>query len=124
MDIVGFEIFVNWNEPLNLCEGVFDCFAIRNNSIPLFGKYPSKKLREKMILNKVKRVNIILDNDALSDAVNNYKILTREIPGIKVSVIKLNGKDPSELGFEKTHELIRNARLFGDEDLMEYEMSL
>jgi len=122
MDIVGFEIFVNYNEPLNLCEGVFDAISIRNNAIPLFGKYPSKKLREMMIINGTKRVNMILDNDAMDDAIKNCKMIQRL--GIEVCLVKLNGKDPSTLGFEQTHELIRNAKPLDFEDILAYELEL
>lgn len=123
MDIVGFESFVNYNYPLNLCEGVFDAIAIRNNAIPLFGKYPSKKLREKMILNGVQRVNMVLDDDAMQDAVRNYELLIKDVPGVQVSLVHLSGKDPSSLGFEKTHDMIRNAKEFDESDLLAYEMT-
>jgi DNA primase len=43
-DTVCFEMFINWNEPIVLCEGVFDAIAIRRNVIPLLGKFPSKTL--------------------------------------------------------------------------------
>lgn len=122
MDIVGFESFINYNYPLNLCEGFFDAMAIRNNAIPLFGKYPSKKLREKMILNGVERVNMVLDDDAMQDAVRNYELLVKDVPGIQVFLVRLSGKDPSSLGFEKTHNMIRNSREFDESDLMAYEL--
>lgn len=124
MNLVGFESFINYKEPLNLCEGGFDAIAIRNNAVPLFGKYPSPKLREKMIVNGVQRVNIILDDDAWSDSVKNYETLIREIPNVCIHLVKLNGKDPSKLGFEKTHELIRNSEEFTESDLFSYKMSL
>ena len=114
-DIVGFESFVNYKEPLNIVEGCFDAFAVRNNAVPLFGKYLSRKLREMMLLNHTKRVNMILDNDALDDAVKNYVRLRRD--GIEVYIVHLDGKDPSEMGFERTHELIRNAREFDEMEL-------
>ena len=41
-DTVCFEMFINWNEPIVLVEGVFDAIAIRNNAIPLLGKFPVK----------------------------------------------------------------------------------
>ena len=47
-DTVGFELFINWNEPIVLCEGVFDAIAIRNNAIPLLGKFLSKTLLKKI----------------------------------------------------------------------------
>ncbi len=121
MNIVGFESFINYKEPLNLCEGMFDAMAIRNNAIPLFGKYPSKKLREKMILYGVTKVNMILDDDAKKDAVRNYRILKREIQGIEVNIVWLSGKDPSNLGFIKTHEMIRGADPFTDTELLAFE---
>jgi hypothetical protein len=37
-DIVPFELFINWNIPLILCEGPFDAIAIKRNAIPLLGK--------------------------------------------------------------------------------------
>ena len=37
-DVIGFDLFINWKEPIVLCEGVFDAITIRRNAIPLFGK--------------------------------------------------------------------------------------
>ena len=56
-DTVGFEMFINWNEPIVLCEGIFDAIAIRNNAIPLFGKFPSKTLVMRLAEKQVKKVN-------------------------------------------------------------------
>jgi len=52
-DTVCFEMFVNWNEPIVLCEGVFDAIAIRRNVIPLLGKFPSKTLVTRLVEKKV-----------------------------------------------------------------------
>jgi hypothetical protein len=122
MDLVGFESFVNYHEPINLCEGVFDAMAIRNNAVPLFGKYPSKKLREAMVLHGTKRVNMILDNDALEDAIRNCEMMMRL--GIEVHLVYLHGKDPATLGFKKTHQLIRGAEPFTEDDLLRHELQL
>lgn len=124
MDIVGFESFVNYHEPLTLCEGVFDAIAIRNNAIPLFGKYPSPTLRANMNLFHVKRVNVVLDSDAFSDAVKLYEKLHRQVPGVEVHIVKLDGKDPSKLGFGHTHTLIRNSHEFDDTELLRYKLQL
>ena len=43
-DVIGFEMFVNWNEPIVLCEGPFDAMSIKRNAIPLFGKTIPKNL--------------------------------------------------------------------------------
>ena len=37
-DVIGFESFINWEEPITLVEGVFDAITARYNAIPLFGK--------------------------------------------------------------------------------------
>jgi hypothetical protein len=123
-NIVGFESFLNYNEPITLCEGVFDAAAIRNNASPLFGKYPSKKLREQMILNGTKRVNMILDDDALSDAIKNCELLMRDIPDVDVHLVRLPKKDPSLLGFEKIHDLIRKSRPITFGDLLAYRLKI
>ena len=122
MNIVGFESFLNYNEPVNLCEGVFDALTIRNNAVPLFGKYPSKKLQENLIHNKTKRVNIILDNDAMKDAIRNCELMIKL--GIEVALVKLDGKDPSVIGFEKIHELIRQAKPIEFRELLAYRLKL
>jgi hypothetical protein len=121
-DIIGFENQLNWEYGEVSCvEGVFDAFAVRNNAIPLFGKYPQKKLQEKLISNGIKRVNMILDNDALDDAVKNCELLWKY--GINVHLVKLDGKDPSKLGFKKVHELIKDSVPFEWENLMRYKLS-
>ena len=53
-DTICFELFVNWKEPIILCEGAFDAISIRRNVIPLLGKFPSKTLVKKLIGKKVK----------------------------------------------------------------------
>jgi hypothetical protein len=121
-DIIGFENQLNWEyDEVSCVEGVFDAFAVHNNAIPLFGKYPQKKLQEKLISNGIKRVNMILDNDALDDAVKNCELLWKY--GINVHLVKLDGKDPSKLGFKKVHGLIKDSVPFEWENLMRYKLS-
>jgi hypothetical protein len=44
-DIVGFELYINWNLPIVLVEGAIDAMTIKRNAIPLFGKtIPNTKL--------------------------------------------------------------------------------
>lgn len=124
MNVVGFESFVNYNEPINLCEGVFDAIAIRNNAVPLFGKYPSAKLREQMILNGTKQVNMVLDDDAMKDAIKNCELLTKDVPDVEVRLVRLPKKDPSILGFEKIHELIHKSRPLTFQDLLAYRLKI
>jgi len=123
-EIIGFESFINYDYPISLCEGAFDAIAIRNNAVPLFGKFPSKRLRQNLIIHGVKRVNMVLDDDALKDAIKNYELLVKDVPGITVHLVKLSGKDPSKLGFKKTHKLIREAPEFTETDLFRYKLQI
>jgi hypothetical protein len=113
MDTVGFESFINYNEPLILVESVFNAITIRRNAIPLFGKYPSKKLYEAMIVNNVKKVYVFLDSDAEKDALFVCKQLLKL--GIIPCFVSMNGgKDPNEIGFNKSWKCIEDAKEVDD----------
>lgn len=96
-DIIGFESYINWNEPITLVEGAFDAITARFNAIPLFGKTLSNKLKEKIILRKPPKVIVALDNDARTDAFNISNYLLSN--GIDGSILNMQAKDVNELGF-------------------------
>ena len=121
-DIIGFEMFVDYNQPITLVEGAFDEISIRNNAIPLFGKTLSNKLKSALISNKVQSVNIVLDNDALSDSIRISEFLLKN--SIETKLVKLDGKDPSEIGFEKTWEVINNSPVLDFESLFRLKINL
>jgi len=97
-DIIGFDLYVNWSEPIILCEGVFDAMAIKNNSIPLFGKTILPKLYKKIVENQVSHITICLDDDAFKDSIDMASKFMDN--GIEVNFVKLKGKDPSDLGYK------------------------
>ena len=107
-DIIGFELFVNWDEPITLVEGAFDAFAIRRNVIPLFGTLMSNKLKEAIVENGVGQVNIVLDNDAMKKALDISDFLEKQ--EVESRIIKLEDKDPSVLGYERITEIINNSK--------------
>jgi DNA primase len=121
-DIIGFEMFVDYNQPITLVEGAFDAIAVRNNAIPLFGKTLSNKLKSALICNTVKKVNIVLDNDALTDSIRISEFLLKN--NIETRLVKLNGKDPSEIGFTKTWELIDSTPVLDFESLFRSKLSI
>ena len=96
-DMIGFEMYINWKEPIVLCEGVFDAIAIRNNAIPLLGKFLSKTLLKKLAEKQPKEVYVALDEDARKDAIKLVKFLMDS--GIETYLLEMIDKDPSELGF-------------------------
>ena len=107
-DTVGFEMFVNWNEPIVLVEGAFDAIAIRNNAIPLFGKFPSKTLVMRLVEKQVKKVYVALDEDAKKDAIKLSKFLMDY--GISTYLLNMKDKDPSELGFKNFWKIVKNTK--------------
>ena len=119
-DIIGFDIFINWDEPIILCEGVFDAMAFKRNAIPLFGKTAPKSLQKKIIEFGVKTLYLALDNDAMSDTIKITEMFLSE--GIDVKIMVLKDKDPSELGFEKLLKSIQTTSTTKFSDLMKYKL--
>ena len=119
-DIIGFDMLINWNEPITLCEGAFDAITIKRNAIPLFGKQINPKLRIKIIEEGVKEIYICLDQDAIKNAKHIAKTFMTE--GITVHLVKLDKDDPNELGYKKITEKIHDTYQFSFEELMQMEI--
>lgn len=120
-DIIGFDLFVNWNEPITIVEGAFDAIAIKRNTIPLFGKMILDNLKIKILERKVYRINIALDKDAMTNALDMCEYFIAN--GISVYFVELPDKDPSELGFDKINNLIDNVKELTPLKLLEYKIN-
>ena len=121
-NIIPFELFINWDSPLVLCEGPFDAMAIKRNAIPLFGKNLQSKLLKKIAISKVNKIYIALDTDAIKQALKHCEYLINQ--GKEVYLVELEGKDPSEMGFESFTNLIQNTFPLTEYDVMEKKLSL
>jgi DNA primase len=121
-DIIGFEMLINWNQPIVLCEGAFDAMTIKRNAIPLFGKMINPKLQIKIIEEHVKDIYICLDTDAIRNALNIAKTFMAN--GLNVYFVKLKQKDPNELGYKRITELLQDTYTFSFDELMKIEMNL
>tara|TARA_R110000824_G_scaffold85276_4_gene212069 strand:+ start:980 stop:1909 length:930 start_codon:yes stop_codon:yes gene_type:complete len=121
-DIIPFEMFINWDLPIILCEGPFDAMAIKRNAIPLFGKNIQSSLMKKLVESKVKKIYIALDNDAMKQALKFCEQLLNV--GKEVYLVELQGKDPSELGFKNFTKLIQTVTPLTEYTLMEKKLSL
>ena len=97
-DIIPYEMYINWDVPIVLCEGVFDMMSIKRNVIPLLGKTISPKLMKKLIQDSVKKIYIALDQDATKTALEHCNTLMTM--GKKVYLVDPKKKDASEMGFE------------------------
>jgi len=121
-DIIGFDLLVNWSEPITIVEGVFDAIAVKRNAIPLFGKIILDKLKSSIINNKVKTVYIGLDSDARVKALDICQYLINN--GVTVYLIELGEKDPSELGYPGFTELYNTASPLTGSGLMMKQMGI
>ena len=115
-DVIVFDNQINWNEPIILCEGVFDSFSIKRNCIPLLGKFLLSKLKNKIIDKGVKEVTIMLDSDAIADSTKHTDYFLKN--GIKVRNIIPTDKDAGEMGFKAVSELLKGAKQTGWDDLV------
>ena len=115
-NIIPFELFVSWQKPLVLVEGVFDAISVKRNAIPLLGKIPSKELVKKLVSEKPPMVYVALDRDAKKDAIKLSKLLMDY--GIETCIIEMDGKDPSSIGFLQFWKLTENCETTKFSDLI------
>ena len=107
-DIIGFDMLINFNLPIIICEGAFDAIAIKRNAIPLFGKKISKSLYMELVRGQVKQIYLALDQDAINDSLKYAKELMAY--GKEIFLLELGGKDPSEIGFIGMTRLLQQAK--------------
>ena len=121
-DIIFFENLINWDQPIILCEGVFDAMSIRRNAIPILGKSISTSLYKKIITSKLQDIYVALDTDARDKA---YEIAEKFLnQGKRVFLINLPDKDPSEMGFKAFTELIQTAEELDLTGIMMHKLDL
>tara|TARA_B100001113_G_scaffold161267_1_gene131887 strand:- start:5 stop:919 length:915 start_codon:yes stop_codon:yes gene_type:complete len=121
-DIIGFELFVNWKEPILLVEGALDAISTKINSIPLFGKTIMNSLKRKILEKKVKTLYVALDNDAVKDSMKIVEELMNE--GIKVHMVKMTEKDPNDIGYEKFTDMKNLTEESSFRELMKYKLGM
>tara|TARA_R100000234_G_scaffold113053_1_gene87177 strand:+ start:3251 stop:4183 length:933 start_codon:yes stop_codon:yes gene_type:complete len=120
-NIIGFDLFINWDEPIVLCEGVFDAIAIKRNSIPLFGKTVPKLLMKKIYEKCTNTIYILLDRDAIKDSIKMIDGFMKN--GINVYFVNIKEDDPSDMGFYKTINLIKDTKLTSFSDLVRMKLN-
>tara|TARA_B110000977_G_scaffold160999_1_gene205674 strand:+ start:129 stop:1058 length:930 start_codon:yes stop_codon:yes gene_type:complete len=121
-DIIPFELYINWNLPLILCEGPFDALAIKRNAIPLLGKNIQSNLMKKIVTSSVEKIYIALDKDAQKQALTFCERLMNE--GKEVYLVDLQDKDPGEMGFNNFTKLIQETYPITFSGLLEKKLFL
>ena len=120
-NVIGFDLFINWDEPIVLVEGPFDAIAAKRNAIPLFGKTILSNLKKRIYEKKVTDIYIALDEDALTDSIKIVEEFMKN--GISTYLIKSREKDPSDIGFYKFIELTRKAEQFKFSDFIKLKLN-
>jgi DNA primase len=120
--LIGLEYFINWKVPVVLCEGIFDAIALKRNAVPLFGKTIPEALMMKLVQSDVKTVYLALDNDAFKSSIKYAQQLIDL--GKDVYLIELEGKDPSEIGFEGMTNYLHHAKQLTFGELLLKKMQL
>jgi DNA primase len=115
-NVICLESQINWNEPIILCEGVFDAITIKRNAIPLLGKFPSRELVQKIFMSGVTDIVISLDNDAINEALKAGEYFRKQ--GINVTMMYLKDKDAADMGYSKFYEELGKANTFSPEELL------
>ena len=121
-NIIPFELFINWDLPIVLCEGAFDAIAIKRNAIPLLGKNMQSNLLKKIVISSVKKIYIALDTDAIKQSLKHCEYFINQ--NKEVYLVELDGKDPSEIGFYHFTKLVQNTFPLTEYDIMEKKLSL
>ena len=119
-NVICFENMVDWDEPVILCEGMFDAITLRRNAIPLLGKTLPKKLEEALLQHKTSKIIIFLDEDARNDALKLEQHLRQY--DIDVSIVLTSGKDASDMGFDQAWKEIAGARKTNFKELIEQKL--
>jgi predicted nucleic-acid-binding protein len=121
-NFIGFESMINWSQPIIICEGCFDAISAKRNAIPLFGKSIPPKLKEQLMLNRVKQIYLSLDEDALKTTIR----ISEELLGLgkELYVVRLDGNDINEVGFKHYTEIIQNSKPFTLSDLIKLKMEI
>ena len=119
-DIIPFDFYINWDMPIILVEGIFDAIAVKYNALPLLGKFMSNKLKMKIIEKGVKKIYIALDSDALSDTLKIAKYFINN--GITVYIVKMDKKDPSEMGHSEFMDKFKDAQPVTSHKLIQMEL--
>ena len=107
-NVITYEDQILWDEPIILVESQLDAITIRRNVIPLNGKAITDQLKARILKEKVPKIILFLDGDALSSVMKNAVYFIQN--GIEVSKVNIpEDEDPNSLGFEKAWEYIDNA---------------
>lgn len=119
---IGWELYINWDAPIILVEGIFDALTIKRNVIPLFGKIIHEKLMKKLVSSSVDRIYIALDPDAIKKSLKYAEQLMAY--GKEIFLVILDGKDANEIGFKRFLNIIEKTQPLDFQSLLKIKLEL
>lgn len=122
-DIIFFESHINWNEPIIICEGIFDAFTIKRNAIPILGNKIGKELQKKLLNNSLNKIYLSLDPDVIKKSTIP---LAEHLLGLgkKVYLVELpKDEDPNSLGFQKYFEILEQTQSLTFQNLIKLKIN-
>jgi DNA primase len=129
-DIIPNELYVNMEDPVIICEGIFDVIAIKRNVIPLLGKEVQPELMKKILSAKCKKIYLALDPDALKQLLKYAEIFMKE--GKQVFLVDFSGYDPGDgekvdpgkMGFVEFTKCVQKATRLTQGKLMKMKINM
>lgn len=107
--IIFNEIFIDWNQPLILVEGVFDAIKTDYNCVPILGSSFHGSLLLEKIMKYKPTVYLMLDKDARKKQIDFSESLLEW--GMKVYNVLIDEKDPGAMTRKEIYEAIKSAEL-------------
>lgn len=120
-NIIGDDWLINWNEDIILCESKLDAITIRRNVVPMFGKIPSKRLKQKIISSLCENIIICLDGDATKDVYELSEYFMQNGKNVFYCTLPLLD-DANSLGFVGVWEYIDSAKRLLTNDIFEQKV--
>jgi transcription elongation factor Elf1 len=121
-NVIIFDSLIDWSEPLTIVEGVFDAMACRRNATCLMSKKIHSRLLNKILLTNPPHINLMLDGDAFEAGVEISEKLMNQ--GQDVRLVRLEDKDPADLGFSGSWKRMKNESSLDFEELIKHKVSL
>lgn len=121
-NIIPFEYYINWNEPVTLTESSFNAITTGRNAIPLSGKNIPQVLMNKISTSPCQYVNLAFDGDAGSRTITVAESLISigKIP----RYIRIEELDPNDLGYAEMKKRSAAAQPMNELDIMKNKLMM
>lgn len=121
-DIIGFESYVDFSEPVIIVESVINAITLKRNAVPLYGKVMHSNLRMKILQEKPESLYIWLDPDADKMAFDIVDFFVNR--GISVFWVRGDrGMDVNDYGYELAWDKLKGTLQTTYVDLVKYKLN-